>query len=203
MLDAIGSVSSAAQSYVPPAPAQTVKTEAAVAKATVQTTRSALIEIVTDDGDKVTISASAVRAASVAAAAGRSETPEGTAAVAGTAYSTTSSRSLEISVEGTLDKDELSDIRRLLTMLDRGARQSDRGEHGRGRHRGHDTEKHVEQAKLDSLESFTATFKTSTTYAATAAYTAVTTTPTAATAPAATTTEPEAPPMVPATGTAG
>jgi len=111
----------------------------------------------------------------MAAAAGQSDTPEGTAAVSGASYSSSSSQSMEITVEGTLEKDEIADIRRLLTMLERGARQADRGEHGRGHHRGHDTKKHVEKADLDSLESFSATFKTSTRYAATAAYAAVST----------------------------
>jgi hypothetical protein len=172
MVDAIGSVSPLDQSYAPP-PLAPVRTEAAVGRTAVETTRSALVEIVTADGDKVTISASAVKAATVAAAAGQSETPEGSAAIAGASYSTSSSQSLEISVEGTLEKDEIADIKRLLTMLERGARQADRGEHGRGHHRGHDTDKHVEKASLDSLESFTATFRTSTRYAATAAYAAV------------------------------
>ncbi len=184
MVDAVGSVSSLDQSYVPPPPAVN-RTEAAAARQTVETTRSALIEIVTADGDTVTISASAVRAATVAAAAGQSQTPDGSAAVAGGAYSTSSSQSIEITVEGTLEKDEIADIRKLLSMLERGARQSERGEHGRGHHRGHDTRRHVEQASLDSLESFTATFKTSTRYAATAAYAAVSSTasPGEATAP--------------------
>jgi len=173
MVDAIGSVSSD-QSYAPPPPPP-VRTEAAVGRVAIETTRSALIEIVTDDGDTVTISASAVRAAGMAAAAGQSDTPEGTAAVSGASYSSSSSQSMEITVEGTLEKDEIADIRRLLTMLERGARQADRGEHGRGHHRGHDTKKHVEKADLDSLESFSATFKTSTRYAATAAYAAVST----------------------------
>lgn len=188
MVDAVGSVSSLDQSYVPPPPPAVSRTEAAVARQTVETTRSALIEIVTADGDTVTISASAVRAASVAAAAGQSDTPDGSASVAGGAYSTSSSQSLEITVEGSLEKDEIADIKRLLTILERGARQADRGEHGRGRHRGHDTGRHIEHAALDSLESFTATFKTSTRYAATAAYAAVSST--------ASPGEAEAPPMV-------
>jgi hypothetical protein len=201
MLDAVGSASSPSQPYVPSSSAPTVKTEAAVAKATVRTTSSALIEIVTTDGDKVTISASAVKAASVAAAAGQSETPEGAASAAGTASSTTSSRSLAITVEGTLEKDEVADIRRLLTTLERGATQSERGGRGRGHHRGHDMGKHVEKAALDSLESFTATFKTSTTYAATAAYASVSSTtalPVPGTPPSLP--EPGAPPTLPEPG---
>ena len=86
-----------------------------------RTTRSTDLSIVTAQGDKVTISASATHGVGYAAATGSSD---GTSVTAG-ALSVTDSSSLSISVDGDLNRRELHDIRKVVRALERAAARGD------------------------------------------------------------------------------
>jgi len=184
MVNAIGTLSSVDQTYPPPPPAP-IRTEVAAARVGVETTRSALIEIVTADGDRVSISATAASKAGIAAAAGQAESAEGTVEMAAGSYTASSSRSMTVTVEGSLEDDEIADIGRLLAMLERGAARETGGTHGKGRHRGHEHGRHeghdvarrFAQPSFESLAGFTAAFSTSRSYEAAAAYRTASVTP--------------------------
>jgi len=177
MIDAVSSplVSGAPYAPPPPPPPAPARAEAAAAGVAVRTTKSALIEIVTKDGDRVTISAASVKAASASVAT--SQAPDGAVEAAAT-YSAFSSRTLSVSVDGTLDRDEMQDIRQLVSALERGNDWKSRERHGRGHHHGHelgeqrgdDVSRLIDRPSFDSLAGFTATFTASRSYAAVAAY---------------------------------
>jgi len=86
-----------------------------------RTTRSTDLSIVTAQGDKVTISASATHGVGYAAATGSSD---GVSLTAG-AVSVSDSSSLSISVEGDLNRRELHDINKVVRALERAAARGD------------------------------------------------------------------------------
>ena len=86
-----------------------------------RTTRSTDLSIVTAQGDKVTISASATHGVGYAAATGSSD---GVSLTAG-AVSVSDSSSLSISVEGDLNRRELHDINKVVRALQRAAARGD------------------------------------------------------------------------------
>ena len=86
-----------------------------------RTTRSTDLSIVTAEGDKVTISASATHGVGYAAATGSSD---GASVTAG-ALSVTDSSSLSISVDGDLNRRELHDIKKVVRALERAAARGD------------------------------------------------------------------------------
>ena len=86
-----------------------------------RTTRSTDLSIVTAEGDKVTISASATHGVGYAAAAGSSD---GVSLTAGS-VSISDSSSLSISVEGDLNRRELHDIKKVVRALERAAARGD------------------------------------------------------------------------------
>lgn len=191
MLDAIGSVSSSPAAFEPPPTAPVTRTQAVAAGMTVETRRTAQIEIMTADGDRVTISAGAMVSASMAAGYAEAQAGDRTGAAAAASMTSSSSTSLSISVEGTLDKDEVKDIQRLVTFLERAAshrpRGRERGHHegDHGHHRGHDATRRLEHPSFDSLAAVTATFTASRSVQAAAAYQATSTSPQAQPAPVA------------------
>jgi hypothetical protein len=88
-----------------------------------RTTRSTDLSIVTAEGDKVTISASATHGVGYAAAAGSSDGASLNAA----AVTVSDSRSLSISVDGDLNRRELHDIRKVVRALQQAAARGDAG----------------------------------------------------------------------------
>jgi hypothetical protein len=122
------------------APRATAAAEAARGEA--QTSTS--LEVVTDDGDRVSISLEASRLieASVASARG-----PGAEVMAGQA-SMSSSLDVSVSVEGTLDQEELLDLKKLLLTAAGAMRDAERGDAA------HAAKRMARTASLDSLESF-------------------------------------------------
>ena len=110
-------------------------------------TRRAEIEIVTAEGDRVTLSASYTRAF----AASQTTTGEGRT----TAAVTRTSQQLQVTVDGDLSQDELEDIAKVLELLRKASR----------RHGGRDPERmagRLAHAHLDTLGQVSATFTTAT-----------------------------------------
>jgi hypothetical protein len=96
-------------------------TTGSLVQAGVRTSQSADLQIVTADGDKVTISSD--RTTSVGYA-GFSAT-SGNTRVQGQALQVSSESSVSMSVEGTLDADELADIKKVVKLLERAASSHD------------------------------------------------------------------------------
>jgi len=86
-----------------------------------RTTRSTDLSIVTAEGDKVTISASATHGVGYAAASGSAD---GVSLTAGS-LTVSDSSSLSISVEGDLNRRELHDIKKVVRALERAAARGD------------------------------------------------------------------------------
>lgn len=109
------------------------------------------LEIVTAEGDRVTLSATLTR--SVAAV--RSETDQGST----TALATSSSRALSIAVDGELSRDELEDIAKVLRLLRRAS-------HHRAARDPERLARRLAHAHLDALDRVSASFTTSRTVGA-------------------------------------
>lgn len=162
---------SALSSTPTPTLAPFTRTDAVAARVTAETRRSAELTIVTGDGDRVTISAAATNAVTYDAVGASVSNENGTGQAAGVSVQRSSSQSLAISVEGTLDKDELRDIQKLVKMLEKAASGRPHGHHGRHhrRSRGTDLAQQVDRANLDSLAQVTASVTVSRTVTAAAA----------------------------------
>jgi hypothetical protein len=85
------------------------------------TTRATQLEVVTAEGDRVTISTSSTRTVGYASASARA----GATRATGTAYASSSSDGATISVEGSLSKKELHDIAKIVKAFERAAAQGD------------------------------------------------------------------------------
>jgi hypothetical protein len=175
MVDPVSALSlpSASASVLDPYPY--ARTDAVAARITAETRRSADITIVTDDGDRVTISAAATSSVSYDAVGARVSSDGESAEVERVSVERTVSRSLTLSVEGSLDGDELRDIRKVVTLLQKAAARRPHREHGgdRGHHRGTDLSARLEHADLDALSEVTASVSFSRTVTAAAAYQSV------------------------------
>jgi hypothetical protein len=96
-------------------------TSAQVYQVGVQTTRSTDLQIVTDEGDRVTISTDSIRTLGYASATAQS----GNTSVAGAALQVSGSDSVSLSVEGELSHDELADLRKVIKMFQQAAARGD------------------------------------------------------------------------------
>jgi len=115
---------------------------AMTARAEVQT--STTVEVVTEDGDRVSISLEASRLIEASVAGGSAP---GAEMMAGQT-SMSSSLDVSVSVEGTLDKEELLDLKKLLLTAAGAMRDAERGDPA------HAVKRMARTATLDSLESF-------------------------------------------------
>lgn len=96
-------------------------TSGALLQVGVRTTRETNLELTTAEGDRVTISTSAVNAIGLAAASG---TSDGTT-LSGAALHVEGSKGLSVSVEGNLSQDELQDIAKIVKSFQRAAAKND------------------------------------------------------------------------------
>jgi hypothetical protein len=87
----------------------------------VQTTRSTDLQVVTAEGDRVTISADSIRMLGYASASGQS----GSASVAGAAMQVSNSDSVSLAVEGDLSRDELQDLQKMVKLFQQAATRGD------------------------------------------------------------------------------
>jgi len=115
---------------------------AVAARDEVQT--STALEVVTEDGDRVSISLEASRLIEASVASARAP---GAEIMAGQT-SMSSSLDVSVSVEGTLDKEELLDLKKLLLTAAGAMRDVERGDPA------HAAKRMARTASLDSLESF-------------------------------------------------
>jgi hypothetical protein len=130
--------------------------QAAAAVGGYSRTRAVDLTITTRDGDTVTISASQTTTVGVAAAAGDSD--------ARAALVKTSSSSLSLTIDGTLSRDEIADLQKILkTLVQAGHRQATHGArhrlgHDHGRHSGRD---HHGGGDRDTMATVSASARTS------------------------------------------
>jgi hypothetical protein len=90
-------------------------------QAGVATKRSTQLEVVTAEGDRVTLSTSSTRAAGLAVVGASS----GGSRVGAAVMQAESADTLSISVEGNLDKDELQDLMKIIKAFQRAAAKGD------------------------------------------------------------------------------
>jgi hypothetical protein len=86
-----------------------------------RTTRETSREVVTADGDRVTLSTSSTRALGYAAASGVSDTAQ----VSASALTVTGSDSVSLTVEGSLSHDELVDLQKVVKAFEKAAARGD------------------------------------------------------------------------------
>jgi hypothetical protein len=130
--------------------------QSAAAVAGYSRTRAVDLTITTRDGDTVTLSASQTTTVGVAATADEDDSRA--------ALVKTSSSSLSLTVDGTLSRDEVEDLQKLLTALGQaGQRQAAHRAHHRlgHRHGHHHGSGHHGRGDLDTIASVSASSRTS------------------------------------------
>jgi hypothetical protein len=131
--------------------------QSAAAVAGYSRTRAVDLTITTRDGDTVTISASKTTTVGMAAASGEDD--------ARAALVKTSSSSLSLTVDGTLSRDEIADLQKILKTLGQaGQKQAAhrvRHQHGHRHHRGHHRGGDHGGGHLDTIASVSTSVQTS------------------------------------------
>lgn len=120
------------------------KSALAAARVSAELQQAGSLQIVTDDGDKVTISFAALQQM-------QAESVEATGEGAAASYQNLLARSSmtsSLKVEGSLDREELSDIRKLMRTIAKATRDVQRGDIGKAAAR------MARTSSLDSLQSF-------------------------------------------------
>lgn len=121
-------------------------------RASVDVQASAGISLVTADGDKVTLNASSSLQASLQTYDYLGRTQGQTVAARGEEFQLSTSSGYAVTVEGTLDQEELADIRQLLSTLSSVSKDFFAG-------KSHDGLQHLAQLDdVDSIASFEASF---------------------------------------------